>query len=222
VTTLSDLQSAYNAALAGHAPVAHPSAANDAFEVYVFALAVRAAAEEGAAVTFEGGSGAISPSSLRFRTSPSSIYSLVKNYTHALLTFPNGLAYEAHVGIYVEGIAGVLHECDLAVIRAAEASFCRRNQVHPKRGEVLLTAECKFYAGMLGIALGREFLGTTTDLGTEGRFMLSNSDGRSVDRVLAHHKRKRHFGLTPLDPDAEIQVVAQFREVFRNASAKRR
>lgn len=104
----------------------------------------------------------------------------------------------------------------------AEGVFCRRNWVHPKKAAVLLTAECKFYTGKLGIALGREFLGTTADLGAESRFMLSNSDGRSVDRVLAHHKRKRHFKLTPLNPDAEVQVIAQFREVFRNAQAKRR
>lgn len=222
MTTLADLQAAYNATLAGHAPVASAGQANDAFEVYVFALALRAGREEGATITFSSASGASSPSPLRFRTAPGRIYSPAHDYTHGVIDFPSGLSYEAHIGVYVEGLAGVVHECDLAVITAAEAAFCRRNLVHPKKSDVLLTAECKFYTGRLGIALGREFLGTTADLGTEGRFMLSNSEGRSVDRVLAHHKRKRHFGLTPLNPDAEGQVVAQFREVFRNAQAKRR
>lgn len=222
MTTLSDLQAAYDANLAGHAPVASAGAANDAFEVYVLTLALRAGREEGGTITFESANGFSNPSPLRFRTAPGSIYSTSKDYTHAVLSFPNDLVYEAHIGIYVEGLAGVLHECDLAVITADEARFCRRNQVHPKRADVLLTAECKFYTGKLGIALGREFLGITADLGREGRFMLSNSDGRSVDRVLAHHKRKRHFGLTPLDTDAETQVVAQLRDVFRNTKAKRR
>jgi len=222
MTTLGDLQAAYNANLAGHAPVASAGAANDAFEVYVLTLALRAGREEGGAVTFESATSVASPSPLRFRTAPGSIYSTSMNYTHAAVSFASGLVYEAHIGVYVEGLSGVLHECDLAIITADEARFCRRNQVHPKRADVLLTAECKFYTGKLGIALGREFLGTTADLGREGRFLLSNSDGRSVDRVLAHHKRKRHFRLTPLDADAETQVVAQFREVFRNAIAKRR
>jgi hypothetical protein len=222
MTSLADLQTAYNSALAGHAPVASAGQANDAFEVYVLTLALRAGREEGAMVQFQSASGSINPAALRFRTAPGRIYSPANDYTHALLVFPQNLSYEAHIGVYVEGLAGVLHECDLAVIQAAEARFCRRNWVHPKKASVLLTAECKFYTGKLGIALGREFLGTTADLGAEGRFMLSNSNGRSVDRVLAHHKRKRHFGLTPLNIDAENQVVAQFREVFRDAKAKRR
>lgn len=222
MTTLSDLKSAYNSTLAGHAPVASAGQANDAFEIYVMTLALRAAREEGASIQFQSATGTTNPSTLRFRTAPGSIFSFTKDYTHALLEFGNGLSYEAHIGVYIEGLAGVLHECDLAVIETDEAAFCRRNGVHPKKTAVLLTAECKFYTGKLGIALGREFLGITADLGTEGRFMLSNSDGRSVDRVLAHHKRKRHFGLTPLDPDAEIQVIAQFREVYRNTLAKRR
>lgn len=222
MTTTADLEAAYNATLASHSPVASAGQANDAFEIYVLTLALRAAREEGATIQFLSASGAINPSPLRFRTAPGRIYSPTKDYTHACISFSSGLAYEAHIGIYVEGLAGVMHECDLAVVEQAEAAFCRRNGVHPKKAAVLLTAECKFYTGKLGIALGREFLGTTADLGSEGRFMLSNSDGRSVDRVLAHHKRKRHFGLTPLKPDAEIQVIAQFREVFRNVQAKRR
>lgn len=222
MTTQADLEAAYNATLAGHAPVASAGQANDAFEVYVLTLVLRAGREQGGSIQFGSAAGVVNPTPLRFRTAPGSIYSQTKDYTHARLTFPTSLSYEVHIGVYVEGVAGVLHECDVAVIEASEAAFCRRNWVHPKRAAVLLTAECKFYTGKLGIALGREFLGTTADLGAEGRFMLSNSDGRSVDRVLAHHKRRRYFGLTPLDLDAQAQVIAQFRDVFRNAQAKRR
>lgn len=222
MTSYSDLKAAYDAALASHAPVSSFGQADDAFEIYALTLVLRASREEGASITFESATGTKNPSPLRFRTAPGSIYSTRKEYTHVLVNFPRGLAYEAHIGIYVEGVAGVLHECDLAVIDAREGRFCRRNEVHPKKAGVLIAAECKFYTGKLGIALGREFLGVTADLGSEGRFMLSNSSGKSVDRVLAHHKRKRHFGLSPLDADAEVQVVAQFREVFRNALARRR
>lgn len=47
--------------------------------------------------------------------------------------------------------------------------------------------------------------------------MLGNSGSLSVDNVLAIHKRRRHFSLTPLDSDADTHVIAQFREIFRNA-----
>lgn len=222
MTTLTDLKAAYDANLAGYAPVTTPTAANDAFEIYVLTLALRAGKQEGAAVQFQSAKGPGNPSPLRFRTSPGSIYSRAHDYTHGLLSFPNGPIFEAHIGVYVQGLSGVLHECDIAIIDAAEASFCRNNSVHPKRAKVYLAAECKFYTGKLGVSIGREFLGITCDLGKEGRFLLSNSNGHSVDRVLAHHKRKRHFDLSPLNTDAEGQVVAMLREAFRDACATHR
>lgn len=220
--SLKDLQAAYNSLLAPFSPVQHSTQANDAFEVYVLSLILRAAREEGAEIRFEGNSGSINPSSLVFRTSPGRIYSTAHDYSHALIEFDDGLSFEAHVGVYLQGLAGVVHECDVLVIDRDEGMFCRRNMVHPKRLNAALTAECKFYTGKLGIDLGRQFLGVTIDVGKEDRFFLSNTDGRSVDRVLAHHKRQRYFGLNPLNADSEGQVVALFRSSFRNQRARRR
>lgn len=222
MTTLQDLRDAYNQILAAHSPVQSSGQANDAFEVYVLSLVLRAAREEGAQISFESRSGSIHPSPLVFRTSPGRIYSNAQDYSHAIIQFDDDLSYEGHVGVYVQGLAGVVHECDVLVIDRNEGEFCRRNQVHPKRANAALTAECKFYAGKLGIELGRQFLGVTMDVGKEDRFFLSNSDGRSVDRVLAHHKRQRYFGLSPLNVDSENQVVAMFRSAFRNQRARRR
>lgn len=223
MTTLADLKTAYDATLAGHAPVVDPSLANDAYELYAFTLLLKAAHAEGCLpITFSTSSGSTSPTVLRFRTSPGSIYSQAHDYCHANVTFPAGIAYEVHIGVYVAGVAGVLHECDVAVIRADEAAFCRRNRVHPKRAHVLIAGECKFYTGNLGIALGREFLGATTDLSSDGRFLLSNSDGNSIDRVLAHHKRRRQFQLSPLDANVEAQAIAQFKQIFHDELSSRR
>lgn len=222
MTTAADLEAAYNSFFAGRAPVRSAGQANDAFEVYTLTLVLRASVEEGAAISFEFAGGGSPSSTLRFRSSPGRIYSTTHNYSHAVIAFPDGLSFEGHIGVYVEGLAGVVHECDVLVIDRSEGQFCRRTRVHPKKANTVLTAECKFYTGTLGIELGRQFLGVTADLGTEGRFFLSNSDGRSVDRVLAHHKRQRFFGLSPLIVDAENQVVAQFRSTFRNLKARRR
>lgn len=223
MTTLADLKAAYDSTLSGHAPVVNPSQANDAYELYAFTLLLRAAQAEGCSlVTFATTSGTSSPTVLRFRTSPGSIYSLAHDYCHANVSFPAGLAYEVHIGVYVAGVAGVLHECDVAVIKADEAAFCRRNRVHPKRASVLIAGECKFYTGNLGIGLGREFLGATTDLSVKGRFLLSNSDGNSIDRVLAHHDRRRQFKLSPLDPSIETQAIAQFKQIFHDELSSRR
>ncbi len=222
MTTLQIIKNAYNTILGAHGPVKSAGQANDAFEVYVLALVLRAAKEEGAQIRFESRDGGIFPNPLVFRTSPGRIYSTAQNYSHAVIEFDDGLSFEGHVGVYLQGLAGVVHECDVLVIDLSEGAFCRRNMVHPKRSNAAITAECKFYTGKLGIDLGRQFLGVTIDVGKEDRFFLSNSDGRSVDRVLAHHKRQRYFGLNPQNKDSEDQVVALFRSSFRNQRARRR
>jgi hypothetical protein len=222
MTSLNDLESAYNNHLKAKVPVKSSGQANDAFEVYALSLVLKAAQQEGANISFQTVNGTTSPTNLIFRSSPGRIYSTADDYAHALISFNNELNFEAHVGVYVEGLAGVVHECDVLVIDAGEGDFCRRNIVHPKKNHTVLTAECKFYSGNLGISLGREFLGTTIDLGKEDRFFLSNRDGKTLDRVLAHHKRQRYLGLTPLNPDAELQTISQFRTAFRNQISKRR
>lgn len=222
MTSLTDLESAYQKHLKNKVPVSSSSQANDAFEVYALSLVLKAAEKEGAKITFQTVNGTMNPTKMIFRTSPGRVYSIANDYSHALISFNNDLHFEAHVGVFVEGLAGVVHECDVLVIDAGEGDFCRRNMVHPKKSHTVLTAECKFYSGNLGISLGREFLGTTIDLGKEDRFFLSNRDGKTLDRVLAHHKRQRYLGLTPLDADAEFQTVSQFRTAFRNQISKRR
>lgn len=222
MTSLSDLESAYKKHLKSQIPVKSSGQANGTFEIYALSLVLQAAQQEGATVAFQTVNGAKNPSKLIFRSSPGRIYSKADDYAHAQISFSNELNFEAHVGVYVEGLAGVVHECDVLVIDAGEGDFCRRNFVHPKKNHTVLTAECKFYSGNLGISLGREFLGTTIDLGKEDRFFLSNRDGKTLDRVLAHHKRQRYLGLTPLNPDTEFQTISQFRTAFRNQISKKR
>lgn len=222
MTSLTDLEIAYNKYLKNTVPVSSSGQANDAFEVYALSLVLQAARKEGATISFKTVKGTSSPSTLIFRSSPGRIYSQADDYAFAVINFNNELNFEAHVGVYVEGLAGVVHECDVLVIGAGEGDFCRRNFVHPKKIHTILTAECKFYSGNLGISLGREFLGTTIDLGKEDRFFLSNRDGKTLDRVLAHHKRQRYLGLTPLNSDTESQTISQFRTAFRNQISKKR
>lgn len=218
----AEIESAYNSILAGHQPVQSSGQANDAFEVCVLALALKAARAEGADISFETNLGNTNPNPIIFRTSPGRIYSTSKEYTHALVSFDSGYELEAHVGVYAQGTAGVLHECDVLIVERDEALFCRRANVHPKRPRIPLAVECKFYTGNLGIAMARQFLGVTLDVGKDDRFFVSNSDSSSVDKVLAHHKRQRFFGLTPRDKDTEAQLIGQFRTTFKNKLAKYR
>jgi hypothetical protein len=220
MTTKSDLEAAYKKLFGAAIAVASSIEANDAFEVYVLSLVLSAAQKEGGVVSFASTAGIGSPTPLIFRTSPGYIYSKAYDYSHGLISFPNGEEYEAHVGVYVEGGAKVLHECDVSVVKAAEGAFCRAHHVHPKRASVVLSVECKFYTVNLGIALGRQFIGVTTDLGLDGRYFVTNTGGKSVAKLLAHHRREQFQGLSPLDLDKEQQLEAMFRSRFRALIAK--
>ena len=127
MTSLADLEAAYLKHLKSMVPVSSSGQANDAFEVYTLSLVLEAARQEGAEIVFHTVNNDYSPTDLIFRSSPGRIYSTANNYAHALISFSDDLSYEAHVGVYVEGLAGVVHECDVLVIDAGEGEFCRRN-----------------------------------------------------------------------------------------------
>ncbi len=102
---------------------ADPSATNDVYENYVWALCLQATIQQNAAVSYETVSGRPA-STLVFRTSPGAIYSTARGYTHAVLDFAGSPALEVHVGVKVTGISRVLHECDVAVLDRQEAILC--------------------------------------------------------------------------------------------------
>jgi len=120
MTSLSDLESAYNKHLKGNIPVSSSGQANDAFEIYALSLVMQAAQQEGAKISFKTVNRTQNPSKLIFRSSPGRIYSKANDYAHVLINFDDKLYFEAHVGVYVEGLAGVVHECDVLVIDASE------------------------------------------------------------------------------------------------------
>lgn len=220
--SLNQLESAYNSTLAGHGNVKRSRQANDAYEVYLFSLIIRAAQHEGANIGFEDNKNKSNPNKLVFRSSPASIYSNAGAFTHAVISF-NGLPkLEAHVGVYVQGLAGVIHECDVMVVEADEAYFCRGHKVHPKKNKVVIATECKLYENNLGIKIGREFIGMTADLGKEHRYLFSNSLGPSLEKILVHHKRSRLLGVSPLNKDLEGEAISMLRQSFRDYRTKNR
>jgi hypothetical protein len=134
------------------------AAVNDLFEAYVLSLILSAAQNQEANVSYEFLDRTGIRSAVRLRTSPGSIY-ISPRYSHAVIAFPNCPELEAHVGIYVEGRSGVLHECDVAVLDRDEAQLCRREPVHPRNTKLLISVECKFHSSTIGLGYGRGFLG---------------------------------------------------------------
>jgi hypothetical protein len=124
-------------------------------------------------------------------------FQMSQPYTHAVIRFNGRPELELHIGIKVAGTSGVLHECDVALLNRDEAHSCRRETVHPRCAAVILAAECKFYASVLPLNLGRSFLGLTGEIHKEGRYFVTNSGSPNIERLLRHHKVEWDVGVLP-------------------------
>jgi hypothetical protein len=135
VTTQTDLAAAYGKFLAGNAPVHSSGQANDAFELYTLCLVLQAAGEEGSRISFESSLGVANPSALRFRTSPDRIFSTTADYTHAVIEFADELRFEAHMGVYVEGLAGGYARVRRLDHRSSRGSILPANSSPPEESQ---------------------------------------------------------------------------------------
>lgn len=161
---------------------------SDIFEAYSFAIVIRAARTEGAAISWRDVYGN-SPSVFVFRTSPGFIYSKTRTYCHAVIEFPGKPPLEAHIGVRISGRSKVLHECDVAVLLQSEADACRYLESSPRSSQVLLAIECKFYATPLPLSLARAFIGLVSDLSVKGQsIFVTNNNSDSLERFLSHKK----------------------------------
>jgi hypothetical protein len=201
-------------------PYTFASDAADIFEGYVFGLLVRAARNEGAATRYVDVSGA-ETQNLILRSSPGSIWSQRRAFTHAELAFPNKPTLEAHVGIFVSGRSKVEHECDVDALYEDEANTCRQNQVHPRQSKVLLSVECKFYSSGLGIDLARSFMGLVTDISTGSRFFVTNTSYANLEAILSYHNLDWEHDLAPINTRVAQRLLCHFEGVFRNFKATR-
>lgn len=196
------------------------SAASDIFESYIFSIALRAASEEGASITFENVDGS-QTNTLTFRTSPGHVWSSAQPYSHAIIQFAGKPDLEAHIGIYVTGKSSVLHEADIAVLSRIEAMTCRQNRVAPRSSSLVLTVECKFYTTSLGLGLARGFIGLCTDFTGDRCFFVTNTSSDSVERLLAHQRRKWEHRVVPSGAVPVSRLKSSFQEVFKNFKARR-
>jgi len=220
VTDISALLASLQAQI-GAATSSYTSASDlgDVFEGYVWSIVLAAARSEGASVRFESVSGA-SPNRLIFRTSPGFIYSKAHDYSHAVILLPNTPELEAHIGVFVTGRSGVTHECDVAVVERDEALLCRAEAVHPRASKVLLALECKFHTSTLQLGLARGFLGLTQDLQKAERFLVTNAESNSAQKMVTYHKAEWEFRLDVSDPSVQANLKARIARTFRNYKAQ--
>ncbi|WP_284421858.1 MULTISPECIES: hypothetical protein [unclassified Bradyrhizobium] len=213
---LADIEGVLGGAIAPNLTAASQGA--DLYEAYIWSLVLQAAQSEGATISFWNVFDSPVNTDFVFRTSPGNIFSTAHPYSHAVISFQNCPALEAHVGVFVAGKSGVAHECDVAVLYSDEAYTCRQRSVHPRSTQVLLAVECKFYVqSSMGIGLARSFLGLTTEIMQQARFFVGVSESERVETLFAHHKKKWETGVSPIDRKQRyLRLKHDFEHVFRD------
>jgi hypothetical protein len=198
------------------------TAAHDVYEGYVLALLMRAAMNRGWTPHLRDVAGK-TPSHVVFRLGPGRLPS--GNYTHLLLTRPNEVDLEAHIGVKVSGkapyrvtpsrvSATVLHEFDLLVLPASAADRCRRHGTDPTYANVFAHAEAKFHGGNLPLPLGRAVVGLAEECNLAGRSVLvTNRNGLSVQDLIQHYGVAFRFLVTP-GSQGETSLVSFFESLF--------
>ncbi|MFD4393741.1 hypothetical protein [Kitasatospora sp. NPDC058478] len=191
---------------------------SDVYEGYVFSLIVGTASRHGATVTYEDVGGS-KVGSLLFRTGPGQLYANSHPFTHAVIEFDGAPALEVHLGVYVQGTSGVLHECDVLVLPADEAALSRAQQIAPRGSTCVLIVECKYYLSNLGIGLARNFEGLRADIRTQGELFVSNIGSSSIVRYLDARGRGFERDVVPNSPQAGY-LQGEIRRTFKSYLSK--
>lgn len=178
---------------------ARPTAGNDLYEAYLFALLLRAARGEDYRVDIRDATG-IAPKVFVLRRGPGRLSSPGPSgatFCHAVLTAPDKPALEAHTGVDVVGKSKVPHEADLLLLPAAEATRCRALGIDPPSRATLLIVEGKYYRRSVGLDIAREFLGLCSDLTTRDKALAASIRSPSLVNLLTGHRVPHEVGVLP-------------------------
>jgi hypothetical protein len=211
---LPNLLAQIQAALGPGMPASLTTASDgsDIYEAYILSLVIDAAEAEGAVVSFSNVDGSL-PTVFTFRTSPGHIWWANQPYTHVELQFPGVPLLELHMGVYVSGKSGLIHEADVLVILSEEADLSRVNQVPPRSSRSIIATECKFYSANLRIGLARAFVGLCSDLTSRDCYFVTNAGSNSVEKLLTHQRKNWQ---SRLEPGQQV-VVQRFRNSIQDA-----
>lgn len=168
-------------------PGLHPSTQmSDLFEVWIYCLILTAARDEGFAVSVVD-VGGTPQTTLSFRSSPGWVYG-AHSYCHAVISHDGMVDMELHHGVFVDGMSGKPHECDVALLRSGACIASRAAHANPPHTGLVLGAECKFYTNALKLGLLREFIGLALELGRGSMWFTTNATHHALHPMLRRHK----------------------------------
>ncbi|NJP34835.1 hypothetical protein [Micromonospora thermarum] len=196
----------------------NPADESDLYEASLLAIAAEAAGAAGASCLITNDGVTVAPP-LKFRRQPGNLNS--GDFSYILATFQGGKAVEIHLGVYVAGKSGVLHECDVAVLAQEEAERSRTGAVHPRSRGLVAAIEAKHYAGPPRLRVGREFLGLASEMGAAKCALAFPAPGTtSITPLLAKHPSELYDELIPGTPPAD-RLCAHLTQKIKNWVAAR-
>lgn len=157
--------------------------ADDFYEVYLWAMALEVAQNEGWTVTYKNAGP--SNNDFVFRRGPG-YFTSTKTYSYAELK-KGDREGELHIGIRVRGESGVLHEFDVVALDVAELNRLRVTKGQPDQIGVRLHIEAKLHKNDLSLGLGRELIGLGLDCPAIHPMLISKADGSPNIRPLVKH-----------------------------------
>lgn len=192
-----------------------PSAGNDLYEAFLFALMLRAARAEGYRISFANRVGR-APREFRLRRSPGRLST--GEFTHAILTLPNTSKdpLEVHTGVALIGRSKVSHEADVLVLPTSDAQRCRQLGIDPPSHDAEVVVEGKYYRNEpLSLGMGRQFLGLDADLSTPPiKIFAATVTSQSVVHLLSGRKKLFEVGVLP-GRKAERDLQERFAQALR-------
>lgn len=202
----------------------HPTAPDDLYEAYIFALVIDAARSVGYSVQFVNGAGTTA-TILHLRRSPGRIASSGTPggppFTHAVLSSANRPDLEVHTGILVVGKSKVVHEADLVILPREQADRCRRFDVDPPSSSAILSLEAKYYTMPVALSTAREFLGLSKDLSPKQIVFACTVASASAMALLAGTSSVEYDdGVLP-SRNGEVSLREYVRRILRNYKTRR-
>lgn len=196
------------------------SQTSELYEEYIFNIILNAARNEGGSIVSLDAFGN-TPQSFLFRRSPGQIYTAERPYTHTVIEFPGKPLLEVHVGVRVQGISLVSHECDVCVLHQEEANRCRLDRQEPNCSRVIIAVECKHYEAEINLDLARSFIGLASELQVEGDcYFVSNTSSGSVAKLLATRRLKWEQNVTPGSRNNVNRLRYAFQSNFKDFHAR--
>ncbi|OCQ93332.1 hypothetical protein BCD67_03565 [Oscillatoriales cyanobacterium USR001] len=193
---------------------------SDIFDVYLFTILLKAIANEGGDIYYKNVLDG-NPNSLVFRKTPGKIHGNIHPYTHAVVEFPNKPPLEVHIGVKVQGRAGVLHECNVLVLYKKEADLCRLLSREPRHSQVIVAIKSQFYTSQLKVEIAGSFIGLASDIRYEGgSYFISNSSSYSVAKLLTTARKKWEHNIVPGATNDVNRLMYSLQTIFKDFKAR--